>query len=144
MLSKDIKYNIKINKKLIERKETIIIFGNKKRLKLMKDKNIIKYFIYSTFKIITKIFQPNKLLAIATINYKENKTILIGFVCFKYKDSLSYYNIFYYLNEIYNFNPDIIYSYYERAISYVIRKSSFFNNEIINVKYFFSFYKYYL
>ena len=64
----------------------------------MKDKNIIEYFIDSTFKIIPKIFQPNKLLTITVINYKENKTILIGFVCFKYNDSLSYYNIFYYLN----------------------------------------------
>ena len=78
-----------------------MIFGNKKRLLLMKNNDYIEYSIDSTFKIIPKKFDNYKLLTIVTNDISNNLTLLIGFVCFKYQYSTSYYNIFKYLNEIY-------------------------------------------
>ena len=105
--SKDVKYNITINNKILDREKNLIIFGNKNRLLLMKNNEYIEYFIDSTFKVIPKKFNNYKLLTIATIDIPNNFTILIGFVCFKYQYSTSYYNIFKYLNEIYNLNQKL-------------------------------------
>jgi len=58
-------------------------------------------FIDETFKIIPKKYKPYKMFTVATIDYKNNKSILIGFVCYKYMDIILYLNIFKYLNEIY-------------------------------------------
>ena len=66
--SKDIKYKLKTNNKELEREETIIVFGNIERLKLMNN-NDIEYFIDTTFKIMPKKYNPYKLLTIAIIDY---------------------------------------------------------------------------
>lgn len=86
----------------------------------MKDEQYIEYFIDEAFKIVPKKYKPYKILTVATIDYKNNKSILIGFVCNKYMDTISYLNIFKYLNEIYSFNPRIIYSDFEISIAKVI------------------------
>ena len=79
--SKDIKYIIKKNSKNIEREDTIIIFGNRERLKLIIE-NFSEYYIDSTYKIIPKKFNPYKLLTIASIDINNKKTILIAFTLF--------------------------------------------------------------
>ena len=66
-----------------------------------------------------------------------SKNTVIGFICFKYEDSLSYYNIFKFLNEIYNFNPYIIHSDFQKSIGLAIIKSKFFTHNIYHVKCFF-------
>ena len=137
--SKDIKYKLKSNKKEEVREETIIIFGNLARLKLMNNDKFVEYFIDTTFKIIPKKFYPYKLLSISSIDYKNNKVILIGFVCFKYQDAKSYLNIFKYLNEVYNLNPHIIHSDFEKSIGIALSESKFFKNTVIHVKCFFHF-----
>ena len=47
----------------------------------MKDEQYIEYFIDEAFKIVPKKYKPYKILTVATIDYKNNKSILIGFVC---------------------------------------------------------------
>ena len=65
----------------------------------MKNNNYIEYFINITFKIIPKCYRPYKLMSIASIDYDNKKTVLIGFVLFKYIDYISYIKIFEYLYE---------------------------------------------
>ena len=77
----------------------------KNNLNLMKNKHFDDYFINITFKIMPKKFSPNKMVTIATIYKINNKTIIIGFIVFKYMDSEYYYRIFKYLNDNYAFSP---------------------------------------
>ena len=142
-MSQDIKYFIlsKADKKEIERKEKIIIFGNKVRLNLMKKGSIIEYFIDITFKIISKCYRPYKVMKIATLDNEHNKTILIGFVLFIYMDNILYLKIYKYLNEIYKFNLIIVYTNYERVIELALKIYTFLKNSIINLKCFFHFSK---
>lgn len=100
----DIKYYIKLNKnnKEIERDKKIIVFGNKQRIQLFKNPDYKEYFIDIAFKIIPKIYRPYKLMTIANLNYKENKTILICFVLLKYLDKISYKKFFNILMKILN------------------------------------------
>ena len=56
-------------------------------------------------------------MTIASLNYKENKTILICFVSLKYLDKISYLKIFKYLNKNFKFNPTILHSDFENALS---------------------------
>ena len=60
----------------------------------MKNENYFEYFIYITFKIIPKCYRPYKLMTIASLDNDNIKTLLIGFVIFKYMDYISYTNIF--------------------------------------------------
>ena len=70
-------YKIKEKNKFVEKKEKIIIFGNKDRLRLLWTSNYKEFFIDITFKIIPKKFRPHKLFTMATLDNNENKTILI-------------------------------------------------------------------
>ena len=143
IMSEDVKYDIKLknSNKITERKQKIIIFGNKSRLNLMNNKEYIEYFIDITFKVIPKCYRPYKLLTIATLDKDNIKTILVGFILFIYKDSISFLKIFEYLNNIYNFNPTIIHSDYEIGIELALKKAQFFKNDIIHLKCFFHFSK---
>ena len=58
----DIKYNININNKLIERKEKIIIFTTLKMREILNDSEIYNYFMDVTYKIIPKAQKPYKLM----------------------------------------------------------------------------------
>ena len=143
VMCEDVKYEIEIKKDNTsqERKQKIIIYGNKFRLNLKNKPEYIEYFIDITFKVIPKCYRPYKLLTIATIDNKNMKTILVGFVLFIYKDSNSFLKIFEYLNNIYNFNPTILHSDYEKGIEHAIKKAKFFKNDIIHLKCFFHFSK---
>ena len=142
-LSQDIIYEIKSNKanKNITRKQTIIIFGNKDNLNLLKDANYYEFFVDVTFKIIPKCYKPYKLLSLASIDNNNNKTKIICFVFIKYLDSITYERVFKYLNDNYKFNPRIIHSDFENAINVAIKNSNFFKYSIIHVKCFFHFTK---
>jgi len=73
-------------------------------------KNLLNILLIELLKLYPKKF---KLLTVACLDYKNNKSILICFICFKYIDSISNYHIFKYMNEIYFFNPQIILSDFE-------------------------------
>ena len=124
---------------MIERIERVIIFGNKDRISLFKNENYKEYFIDVTFKIIPKIYRPYKFMTIASINYQENKTVLICFILLKFLDQISYYKIFQYLHENLSFNPTIIHTDYESSLAAAIKESNFFSNEIIHIRCIFHF-----
>ena len=141
-ISQDIKYNIKLkNNKTETREEKIIVIGIKKNLNLMNNTKFNDYFIDITFKLMPKKFRPNKLMTVATVDKDNNKTLIIAFVVFKYMDSESYYRIFKYLNENYSFSPKYIHTDYELALDLAIKKSDFFNKDIVHLKCFFHFAK---
>ena len=141
-MSIDVKYEFdSYNNKKIERNEKIIIFGNKERLSLMKNKEYIEYFMDIMFKIIPKSFRPYKLLTLASLDNRNKKSIVIGFVLFIFMDSISFLKIFEYLNNNFKFSPLIIHSDYEKGIALALQKAKFFENNVIHVKCFFHFVK---
>ena len=121
--------------------ERVIIFGNKDRINLFKNNDYKEYFIDVTFKIIPKKYRPYKLMTIASINYLENKTVLICFILLKFLDKISYYKIFQYLHENLSFNPTIIHTDYEGSLASAIKeaRAKFFTNEIIHIRCIFHF-----
>ena len=138
--SKDIIYKIKTNNnKLITRNDKIIIFGNKERLKLLNNIPLEEFFLDITFKLIPDVYKPYKVMTLSAINYKDHISILVCLIFFSYMDSISYYNIFKYLNEIYKFRPKIIHSDFEMALNNAIEKIDFVKNKIIHIKCLFHF-----
>ena len=107
----------------------------------MGNKNYPEYFIDITFKIVPKCYRPYKILTIATLDIKENKTIIVGFVMFKYMDQESYIRIFKLLHDNYNFNPHILHTDFEIALCKAIKSSNFFEKKVLNIKCFFHFIK---
>ena len=125
--SKDIIYKIKTsNNKLITRNEKIIIFGNKERLKLLNNIPLEEFFLDITFKLIPDVYKPYKVMTLSAINYKDRIPLLVCLIFFRYMDSISYYNIFKYLN-------------FELALNKVIDKIDFVKNKIIHIKCLFHF-----
>ena len=143
IMSKDLKYNIKLNSKNrnVERSEKIIIFGNKNRLNSISKNEYKEFFLDITFKIIPKCFRPYKLITLAALDEKNNRTVLLYFILFIYMDWITYLNIFKYLNELYKLNPSIIHTDYEKSLEIAIKKSDFFSEKIIHIKCFFHFFK---
>ena len=89
-----------------------------KQLKILKD-----YFMDVTFQIIPKKLNPYKLLILAAID--KNRLILLIFILIKYLDSIAYKRIFNYLNNNFEFNPNIIHTHFEKAMQEVIKKINF-------------------
>ena len=100
----------------------------------MKEDKYVEYFVGFTFKIIPKIFNLYKLMTIFTLDYDNKIAIFIGFVYFKYRNSISILNIFKYLDINYKFNPHIIHSDYNNGISLAIKNSFFFKHKVTHVK----------
>ena len=90
----DLKYNYKNSKKLIERKQRIIIFGWKENLSLLDEQMTEEFFIDTSFKIIPAELHPHKLTIFAGISKNLNKPILICFLLIKYLDDNTYDKIF--------------------------------------------------
>ena len=86
-----INYEMKLTNtgKKINRKETLIFFGNKESFKLLKDGNFIEFFIDVTFKIIPKCYKPHKLISLVALDNKSNQTKIICFVFIRYLDSIT-------------------------------------------------------
>ena len=127
------------NNRKVEREDRIIIIGNEERLKLIKNRPLIEFFIDITFKLIPKSFKPYKIMTLCSFDEEENKPILICLIFFKYMDSESYINIFNFLNQLYNFEPLIIHSDFEIALYKAINKINFVKNKILHLKCLFHF-----
>jgi len=52
-------------------------------------------------------------MIIASVDYKEKKTLIVCFILLKFLDNISYFKFFQYLNENYGFNPLLIHTDYE-------------------------------
>ena len=132
----DIKYNIKIKNKDIERKQKIIIIGIKDNFNYLNEKETNEFFLDSTFKIIPRNLRPYKLLILSGIPKKIKTPIMLIFVFIKYLDNISYNKLFNYLNENFKFKPDIIHSDYEKALHLGIKENKYTQNAL-NIKCFF-------
>lgn len=88
-----------------------------------KIKNLKEFFMDITFQIIPKKFHPYKLLILASID--KNRPILLIFILIKYLDSIAYDRIFNYLNNNFEFIPDIIHTDFEKAMQLEIKKINF-------------------
>ena len=64
-----------------------------------------------------------KLLILAAID--NNWQIFLIFILIKYLDSIAYERIFNYLNNNFEFNPDIIHTYFEKEMQVAIKKILF-------------------
>ena len=69
----DLKYSIKQNKRGLERKYKIILFGSQKNIKLLNKQYTEEFFFDSTFKIIPSYFRPYKLFIISGLKKEEKK-----------------------------------------------------------------------
>ena len=83
-----------------------------------------------------KNFRSYKLKILSTINYKEKKIIIIGFVIIKFIYTLSYYRVFKCLYENYSFNMLVIRSDYEISLDNAIKKCEFFSKILIQLFHF--------
>ena len=137
----DVKYNINIKNKNIERQQTIIFFGIKKNFDLLDTKITKEIFLDITFKIIPRNFYPYKLLVIAGITQKEKKPKILTFILTKYLDHISYNRIWNYLYENHNFQPNIIHSDFEQAIAKSLNNNKNINNNLIHIRCFFHYSK---
>ena len=81
-----------------------------------------------------KKFRPNKFM---TVDKNKNRTLIIAFVIFKHIDSESCFRIFKYLNENNEFFPKYIHTDYESALQWAIKKSTFFDKDLVHLKCFF-------
>jgi len=77
-MSNDIKYYAEKGNNSIdnERKQKIIVLRKKDRLNKIMSQDHYEYFIDITFIIVPKFYRPYRLMTIATIDNKENRTIL--------------------------------------------------------------------
>ena len=116
----DIKYEVIIKNKNVEREERIIYFGLKKYLANLNYENTIEFFFDITFKIIPKKFYPYKLCILSGIPIKENIPRIITFILVKY------------LYENFKFNPKIIHTDFEKAIQKAICQNKYFKKTIIH------------
>ena len=86
----DIKNNIEIKNKDIERKQKIIIIGIKDNFNYLNEKETNEFFLDSMFKIIPRNLMPYKLLILSGIPIKIKTPIMLIFVFIKYLDNTSY------------------------------------------------------
>ena len=135
----DIKYNININNKLIERKEKIVIFTTLKMRELLNNSEIYNYFMDVTYKIIPKAQKPYKLMTITAVNNKNNTTNLCALIGIIYEDYLSFYYTLKYLNNFYNFEPKIIHIDFSGAERKALNMDSLFKRPPMVVGCFFLF-----
>ena len=135
----DIKYNININNKLIERKEKIVIFTTLKMRELLNNSEIYNYFMDVTYKIIPKAQKPYKLMTITEVNNKNNTTNLCALIGIIYEDYLSFYYTLKYLNNFYNFEPKIIHIDFSLSERKALNMDSLFKRPPIIISCFFHF-----
>ena len=118
ILVNDIKYNVKIKNKYVDREHRIIIFGEKDKLDSSNENKCKEVFMDVTFKITPLKFRPYKLLVIAGITEEDNVKVtkILSFVMIKYLDNVCYDRIFNYLYENFSFKTKIIHTDYEKAL----------------------------
>lgn len=126
----DLKYSTKQNKRDIERKYKIILFGIQKNIKLLNKQYTEEFFFDSTFKIIPSLFRPYKLFIISGLKKEEKKTFPILFVLIKYLDFESYDRLFTYLHINFEFEPKIVHSDFELALRKAIMTNMYTKNAI--------------
>jgi len=103
----DIKYDIVIKNKSINRRKRLIIFGFEDNLKIINKHNI-NGFLPDTFKIIPAKLRPHKLFIIFGI-YKRNKIPnIFTLILTQFTDHIIYNKIFDYLFINYESKPKIL------------------------------------
>ena len=105
--TQDIAYNYKKNKNQ-KREQTLIFILTDKMEELIKDNNIINFFVDVTYKIIPKRHRKYKLLTITGVNKNNLNSYLCGLVLIQYETHETFYRVFKYLHDMFDFNPIIV------------------------------------
>ena len=136
----DVKYQYKEKKiGMTERKQKIIIFGLKDKLKYLDIKKTKEFFLDATYKIIPKHFRPYKLIVISGLSENVESPHLICFALLKYLDKESYNIFFNYLHDNFNFLPKILHTDFDKALYESIKSNIYFGKNIIHSKCLFHF-----
>ena len=134
-------YNDKLKKKiLMDKIGKIIFFGDKNMVIYLNDKNIDEYYFDTSFKIIQKKMQFFKFLIISGYDTSDNAIKICAYIFIEHPDINSYYNVFKYLNEEYNFNPKKIFHDYDEDLINALDKEYLFKQKPIK-KYCFFYYE---
>ena len=66
-------------------------------------------------------------MTITGVNKNTNNTFICALILLIYEDNISFHKIIKYLNEIFNFNPTVIYIYYSSALKKELLSLNLFN-----------------
>ena len=116
--------------------EKLIFFGKEDNIKCLNKDYCVEFFLDVTFDIIPVKYRPYKLMVLSGLPISK-KPITIMFVLIKYLDYISYDRVLNYLTENFKFNPKIIHSDFEGAISKAIAENKYFGKDIIHLRCFF-------
>ena len=106
---------------------------------ILKSTNINNYFIDTTYKIIPKFWKKYKLMTISAYNKEIKATNIVCLILYEYEDAKSLYYIFKYLNEFFQFNPNIINVDFGIAQRNALLEKNLFKEDPIIISCFFHF-----
>ena len=106
---------------------------------ILKSTNINNYFIDTTYKIIPKFWKKYKLMTISAYNKEIKATNIACLILYEYEDAKSLYYIFKYLNEFFQFNPNIINVDFGIAQRNALLEKNLFKEDPIIISCFFHF-----
>ncbi len=112
----DIFYEYKENNKLQNREEKVIVLTTEKMKEKLNDKNIDNYFIDVIYLIVPKIFNKYKLMTITGVDNNNKNSYISAFILLQYEDYISFSKIFKYLNDMLNFNPNVVHIDYNSPL----------------------------
>lgn len=92
---------------------------------LIKDNNIINFFVDVTYKIIPKRHRKYKLLTITGVNKNNLNSYLCGFILIQYETHETFYRVFKYLYDMFDFNPIIVNIDYSKSLSISLFKKDY-------------------
>jgi len=119
----DIKYDYKIKNNKSIRTQKIIIFGDKDHINLLDRNNCREFFVDATYKIIPSNYHPYKLIVLSGLLEDKKKPQLICFILMKYIDAEAYNKLITYMNDMFNFQPNIIHSDFDIALAKAIKNT---------------------
>jgi len=102
--------------------------------KNLKNKKIYNYFIDTIYKIIPKNRRDYKLMTISCYNSETNTSNLACSILYLYEDSKSFYYIFKYLHDFFNFSPKLLNIDFSQSQRKALLENNLIDNkpEIIN------------
>ena len=80
-----------------------------------------------------------KLMTISGVDRSDNNSYIYTLILLKYEDTTSFYKIFQYLNNMYQFNPKVAHIDYSSSLRKALLSDNLFNKKSIVIPCFFHF-----